>query len=819
MLVLARYVVLVLGNNYRKEWSTNVNLRVFHLKTERGGFEILELGGGKQTKSLKLKDNKGVEWTLRTIDKDPEKAMPENIRNSLAEDIVQDMISAAHPYSPLTIPVLAKASGVTVPTPEFFFVPDDPAFGFYQKMFANTVCLLELREPTRDGTEPKSTGKLLDKLLNENDHKVDQQEYLKARMLDFLVADWDRHFDQWKWGEIDTGKGKIYYPVARDRDQAFFFSEGLLMKYISQSRMPFLRGFRHNIPRVNWFGFGARDVDRAFLNELPENIWKETITEFQKDITDDVINSAVSKLPTELSSIRNNTIIDKLKSRRNLLMEKGLQYYKFLNHYVNVRGTNEAEIFKVSNTDSGLLVTVYDRNKKGDTGYKMFQRIFDPKVTHEIRMYGFNGNDLFEIDENVSSSIKLKIVGGKGNDTFDLKGNIKSFLYDIKDSGNHLLAKNKAHLRFSNDPLVNDFNWIEYKYPIQRFPRLLFGYNVDDGVLLGVGIWRRTFGFRKEPYATDNKFSILYAPSRGAYQIRYKGEFNELISTYDLVLKADLLNPALHNFFGLGNNTEIDEEKETPFYLARYKYFTLEAALRKRIAGVLSFTAGPVLYRYWIEPEDNVRKILEKPSLISMDSLSVYTQKTFVGGRISVDLNTLNDELFPTRGIHWVNDFTMVKGLTDLTGNLTRFTSDMEVYSSLRAPAKVISVLRFGFGHIFNKDFEYFQALNMGANNFLRGFRKNRFSGNTLAYGSLELRVKLFESRWYVLPGSFGLVGFNDIGRVWLRGEKSGRWHNSYGGGFYYVPFNLVIVSATMGFSKEERLLNFSIGTKLNITF
>src|SRR4030095_14890969 len=98
---------LFLGENYRKEWDQSVNLKVFHLKEEKGGFQIVELGGGRQTKSLKLKDKNGVEWTLRTIDKDPEKAIPEAVRNTIAQDLVQDMISASHPYSPLAVPDLA----------------------------------------------------------------------------------------------------------------------------------------------------------------------------------------------------------------------------------------------------------------------------------------------------------------------------------------------------------------------------------------------------------------------------------------------------------------------------------------------------------------------------------------------------------------------------------------------------------------------------------------------------------------------------------------------------------------------------------------
>ena len=109
--------------------------------------------------------------------------------------------------------------------------------------------------------------------------------------------------------------------------------------------------------------------------------------------------------------------------------------------------------------------------------------------------------------------------------------------------------------------------------------------------------------------------------------------------------------------------------------------------------------------------------------------------------------------------------------------------------------------------------------MTLGANNYLRGFRKNRFAGNSLAYGSLEFRIKLFDSKSYVFPGQVGLVAFNDIGRVWLKGEDSHKWHYAYGGGFYYVPYNMVLVSATVALSREESLVNFTLGTKLNLTF
>ena len=107
----------------------------------------------------------------------------------------------------------------------------------------------------------------------------------------------------------------------------------------------------------------------------------------------------------------------------------------------------------------------------------------------------------------------------------------------------------------------------------------------------------------------------------------------------------------------------------------------------------------------------------------------------------------------------------------------------------------------------------------MGGNNYLRGYRKNRFSGSSIAYANAELRVKLFKSQSYILPGDVGVMGFYDIGRVWQRGEISKKWHGSYGGGLYYVPYSLVMLSCTVGFSPEDKLFNFTLGTKFKLTF
>ena len=813
-----RFQKFLNGNNYRNIWAEPVKLKVFRLDEEMGGFKITGIGGGHQTKSLKLKDGKGKDWSLRTINKDITKILPEGVQNTAAEDYLQDFISSAHPYSPVIVPALAKAADVVVAAPKIFFVPNDPALGIYRTYFANTVCLLEEKEPT-NGADTKSEQKLVNKLIEDNDNHVDQKAFLRARLLDFLLADWDRHFDQWRFAEDDTGKGKLYYPIPRDRDQAFSYSNGNLVKYASKNMIPFLKGFRKNIPGIKWLAYWARDLDRTFLTSLDSATWKKTITAFKENLPDDVIDNAVKNLPPEIYTLDGKELSAKLKSRRDYLPKEGMNYYKFLSKQVSVAGSNKKEFFKVESVGKNLQVRVYKRTDKTDSASLIYNRVFEPSITKEIDLYGLNGDDIFEIDKNAHSAIKLRIIGGRGKDTFNINGRVKNYLYDFTKEQNFIASKSWTVNKFENNPEVNKYSSTGFNYNKYSFPNLNLGYNAEDGLMAGIGFNRKTYGFRKEPYSTLQKLNSLYAISSGAYKVLYQGEFNQVIAKNDIVVNGEVGKPTLNNFFGIGNFTKIQSTNNAQYYRVRYNYLYANVLLRRRLGGIVNISGGPAVFNYWNHLYDNENKILSTPSVVGLDSINVYKTKVYAGGKLAIQLNNVNSELLPTRGIFWNTEFSAFGGMNKNSRPLTSLTSDMTVYSSLTDPARVVSVLRLGAGHIFSKNYEYFQALNIGQNNFLRGFRKNRFSGSSLAYGSLSLLIKLFDSKSYILPGSVGILAFDDVGRVWAANQSSDKWHNAIGGGLYYSPFNMVLMSAAVGFSEEETLFNFSIGTKFNLTF
>jgi hypothetical protein len=472
----------------------------------------------------------------------------------------------------------------------------------------------------------------------------------------------------------------------------------------------------------------------------------------------------------------------------------------------------------VSNLGEGLQVRVYARAKGNDTSFIMFDRIFNPSTTKEIRLYGLNDDDIFEIEENAHSRIKLRIIGGRGNDTFDIRGHVENLIYDLKAEGNFIKNQSRTKNRFSVDPPSNTRSLLGFNYDYTRFPQFALGYNTDDGLLAGAGMHRRTYGFLNPPYASDQRLRLLWAVDRKAFQVKYQAEINHISRSIDLVMNAEYSAPALKNFFGLGNNTELDESRSNTYYQTRYRVAYFEAMFRQRFFDKFHMQFGPYFYNYNAKYSNNHDNILGDFKEVGMDSANIFSNKSYVGGKVALILDNRNNDLFPTRGMLWINELLMTKGVNGTSKQFMSYTSDMKLYASLTEPAKVVLAMKFGGARIFSKSFEYFQAVNIGANTGLYSFRKNRFSGQGSLYGGLELRVKLIDVNSYILPGALGIMGFYDIGRVFLDGTGK-KWHNGFGGGFYYVPFNLFTITATAGVMEGEQIFNFSLSTRFHLTF
>lgn len=352
---------IFVGKNYRDIWAMPVQARVLRLDTEKGRLRIKRLGGGMQTKSLHLEAGDGRDYVLRSIDKTVERAMDASgIKDKRIRKLSQQMISAAQPYGQLTLPPMARAVGVISTEPELVFVPDDPAFGEHRAAFANTLCLLELREPVLyPSDEANGTKKMRARLAADSNVRLDEAAILQARLLDIVVADWDRHDAQWKWGYHPQPDGRVtIYPIPRDHDQTYFNSTGVLFAIIRTFGARMFVGFRKGL-KLQQLNYRSWYFDKTLMPHLTEEDWRQGIRTFQEKLTDSVIEAGLQQMPQEVYAAYGALFAEVLKIRRDKLSKDGLKYYRFLQ-------THPKQVAKSGKRQLELM-EVAEKVKKGDT--------------------------------------------------------------------------------------------------------------------------------------------------------------------------------------------------------------------------------------------------------------------------------------------------------------------------------------------------------------------------------------------------------------------------------------------------------------------
>lgn len=806
----------LLGESYRKLWATPVKIRVFHLGNEKGGLKILQRGGGMQTKSLRLQDSSGKEWVLRTIQKYPEKVLPVDLRATIAKDIVQDQISAEHPFSAVTVPPLAEVLGVPHAHPEIVYVPDDPAFGEYEKDFANQVFLFEEREPL-DVDKTDNTAKVQAKLQDDNDNNVDQQLVLRARLLDMLLGDWDRHEDQWRWERVKNDKGTTYKPVPRDRDQVFYSTSGLLPWLVSRHLlMAKFENYGDHIRSINRWNLNARYFDRYFLNSLSEHDWETQIAYVQSKLTDELITRAVKLMPDTIYKLCGPQIVHNLIARRNVLKRQALKYYRFLSQKAEIPASDKREHFDITNQpDDNVSLTINRVKKSGEVGHVVYQRTFDPSVTNEIRIYGMGGDDIFEMHGAASSPITVRMIGGDDKDSFVVDSSIQSrgnrYIYDRSDEKNTYPAKTQARLRTSTDTIVNNYNKTSFKYDYLQ-PLILASYNKDYGFqFIGDFIYQKQ-GFRKDPYASRQSLMVNYGFGTNSLLLNYTGDFKQVIGKTDLVVSVLSKGPNYtSNFFGIGNNTRFINagNKVIEYYQNIYNYMDADISLKHKY-GNWTVHEGITGQYYNGDPDDNTNRFLNSYNQ-QHPTEQVFSSQSEIGLSAGFSLDTRDKPTMPHNGVYWTTDLTGLKGISNTSHSYGQVLSEFSFYVNPDRDSIFVIANRIGGGTTIGNA-AYYQQLKLGGNENLRGFYNWRFTGKSMAYDNLELRLKLFDFASYLLPGTLGLIGFNDIGRVWTPGESSSQWHDGYGGGFYFLPAQLIIIQGVVGFSKEGAYPYISAG-------
>ena len=815
------------GNRYRKEYSTKVNAPNVKLDTLFGGLIPVKKGGGNQSKSLRLEDKNGTQYVMRAVRKQAlqylqavlfkDQYIEGQFDDTATEDLILDVFTGSYPYAPLIIGDLADAIGVYHTNPVLYFVPKQERLGQYNDEYGDELYMIE--EHTSEGhsdqasfgfqNELLSTDDMMKKIHKDEDIKVDETAYIKARLFDMLIGDWDRHQDQWRWIEFKEDGKKIYRPMPRDRDQAFSkMSDGFLLgtavRLMPTARL--LRKYSDDLEDVKGVNVEPYPLDMEIISESGKAVWDAQVRHIQKNLTDDIIEKAFLNIPEEMPVGSIEDIKEKLKARRANLQKVSNRYFKLINKYAVIKGTNKDDWFDVERMPNGQTKVTAYRIKKGEKKDKFHERTYNRDETKEIWIYALDDDDVFEVKGEGDNLIKVILIGGQNNDKYIIENGKRVKYYDYKSKKNTIVT-HKGKKKFSDDYKTNVYDYKKLKNSTnQLIPSI--GANPDDGFKLGFVDVYTTYGFERNPFTTQHQFAASYYFATEGFELNYKGEFANVIGNFNLGLEANFTSPNYaFNFFGFGNqsvNLEADGNENLDYNRVKLRTLKFEPSLKWIGRYGASFKFG--LTYESIEVEDTEGRFINE---FIGDNTEV--DNDFYGADAKYQFVNSDNEAFPTLGmlfsIHagYRNNVDTSKGFGYIIPELG-FDYKLEPNGQLVLATKLRGHFNLG------NDFEFYQGATLGADNGLRGYRNQRFNGKRAFVQSTDLRLNLRKVRTSVMPLKLGLYGGFDYGRVWLQNDNSNRWNTSVGGGVFANAADLVTMNLSAFNSDEGLRLAFRLG-------
>ena len=814
------------GERYRKYFGTKVNAPAVNLDTLFGGITIVRKGGGHQSKSLRFKDKNGREYVMRALRKNAvqylqavafkDQYIEGQFDDTFTEELLLDVFTGSHPYAPFTIGKLSGAVGIFHTNPKLYYVPKQNALGHFNEEFGNELYMIEERAASGHGDKASfgfsdkiiSTDDLLENLHKNENHNLDEASYIRARLFDMVIGDWDRHEDQWRWATFKEDGQTIYRPVPRDRDQAFsIMADGALLNFATKviPALRLMKSYDENLKSPKWFNLEPYPLDMALINEAGRDVWNAQVDQIKSNLTDEVIDEAFSNFPEEVTDETILVIKRKLKGRRGNLQKISDAYFTHINKFGVIKGTDKDDWFEIDRMSNGNTKVTAFRIKKGEKSDMFHERTYTSNDTKEIWIYGLDDEDRFIVTGEGNDLIKVRIIGGQNKDIYDIQNGKKVNVYDYKSKKSEFVTK-KGNKKLTDDYETNVYDYKKLKNSSnQLIPTI--GANPDDGFRIGFVDTFSTYGFERNPFTSQHVFSSSYYFDTKGYDLNYSGEFANVIGNWNMGMEITFTSPNYSiNFFGFGNNTpNFDDDLGKDYN--RVKLRTLKLAPSLIWRGPLGASFKASMSYESIEVEETEGRFIN-----DYIDLTEEVNQNFLGTDLKYHYANSDNEAFPTLGMmtsiqvgYKINADENDKGFGYI---IPQLSFDYKLVSS----GQLVLATKLK-GHVnFGDDFEFYQAANLGANDGLRGYRNQRFTGKNSFYQSTDLRLNLRKIKTGLLPLNMGIFGGFDYGRVWLDDDDSEKWNNSIGGGIFANAADMITFQLSYFTANDGGRISFGLG-------
>ncbi|WP_139958612.1 metallophosphoesterase [Flavicella sediminum] len=811
---------LLWGDHYRRYYSKNIEAPIVLLDTLFGGLTPVKKGGGNQSNSIRLEDKTGKQYVMRALKKSAtrflqsvafqEEYVTEKFEDTYTEDLLLDFYTSAHPFTPFVVDDLSKPLGIYHTNPNLYYIPKQDALQKYNEQFGNQLYMIEERAASGHGNLESfgfadkviSTDDLFKNLRKSKDYTVDEPAYVRARLFDLLIGDWDRHADQWRWAEFKEGDKRFYRPVPRDRDQAFSNYDGLLLTSLTRliPSVRLMQTYDTEIRSIKWFSDEPYPLDLAFLQNNEKAMWLKEAKFIQDNLTDEIIDHAFEDVPEEVKDESLLKIKNTLKYRRAKLLDIASYYNAYLLKFVTLKGTDKDDWFEILHKEDKKTVVQHFNIKNGEKGKLIKENIYDGGLTKEIWIYGLDDDDHFVISGDAKGHSKIKLIGGQNKDTYVVNDNPNVKIHDFKSKKNKFQAKRKF-LELSDRYTEQVYDYRKIKKNVnQLMPSL--GLNPDDGLKYGFLNTFTHYGFLRNPFTYKHAFGAMYYNATEGFELTYNGEFATSKTNWNLGIESRFTSPNYSiNFFEFGNETE-NKGKEKGKDYNRVKLSTISLAPSFIWKGFSEATFKLSLPFEAIEIEETEGRITSE---------SIYERAYFAGMKAQFSYSHYDNISLPTLGFAFDVSAAYSSNLNGDHDN-SYVKSMMSFVHKLNSSGKITLSTKLKGHLVFQDEFEIYQAASIGGADGLRGFRNQRFTGKNSFYQNTDIRFTLKEKNTALVPVSYGVALGYDYGKVWMIGESSTKWHAAYGGSLWLNANGLATGNLALFSSEDGLRVSFGIG-------
>jgi hypothetical protein len=812
---------VLVGNGYRDLWTTPIRVPVLDMDHFAGGLTPVKTGAtGGQTWSLHVLGGDGNEYVLRSLDKHV-KLAPEVSSGTVAW-LLRDQISAGFATGALMVAPLMRASGVLHEEPLLVVIPDSPRLGQYRKQFAGLLVWVENRARGPGGPEGNDedvagfagaskivkTEKLMAAINSSPDEHFDSRGYLTARLMDFMVGDWDRGHLQWWFARFGDKHDHLWRPVPHDRDWAFANHDGLIYSFIRPTT-PWFVLYQPKFPNTIGLESQAWGMDRRLFQDLERPAWDSTAAWLKAQLTDSVIDDAVAQLPPPEQKLYGDRMRRALRGRRDALPQLATALYAIVAGQADVHSIGVPSIITITRRPDTLEIVMRSR----DDGQMYYDRRFDRTTTREVRLYLDGAPDSVAVS-GAGDGIMVRLVADHDGSVLVDQHAPQSGPTQVYDGGHpmHVLQ---------GSPLVNSQIWKQPSLPPttlepERQPAdfllrdaghwcmpISSGQATSGvGVIVETGLTCSGFGFRRIPYGIIQTGNVGFDFGPNGVVANYT--VSVMATGGSPIWSLGLFGTSAEYtwFYGIGNETthHLDDDD----FRARQSRFTATPTVEFVPSRHLTVTLGAGM-RYW----DTERH----PEYFRVND--PYGSGPFgsVLGTVDVAYDTRATNALDTNHVHLEFSGRAVPDLWSSTSTYGTIHGEATGVLVLRpVPTEPYLRVRVGGDKLWGN--APFQDLPIvGGAGTVRGYYPGRFSGDAAVYNESELYIPVAKAS-LVAPSTVGLMALNDVGRVFAIDDHSAAWHDGFGGGpFLSFLDNQYIITFTVVRGSERTVFAGGFGT------